>query len=336
MRTTAPDLSLGRAATAQEAPARATAGLLHVVAGAICNPQGEVLIARRPEHTHQGGLWEFPGGKCEAGESAEEALSRELEEELGIQVRRAERLIQVPYRYADKGIWLDVWRVTAFDGEPHGREGQPVRWQPLARLAEVAFPAANYPIVSALQLPDTCLVTGVAENNEQFLARLRSAFEAGIRLVQLRAHELPSAAYARLAADALAMARSFGARVLLNCAPEEAARLQADGVHLTRWRLKTWEGRSAADAGRLISASCHDLAELRMAEAKGVDLVFLSPVLPTASHPGAATLGWAGFALLVAETRLPVFGLGGLSGQHLPQLKAAGAQGVASIRAFWS
>ena len=124
---------------------------VHVAVGILINPAGKTLITRRPDHVHQGGLWEFPGGKVEDCEPVVKALYRELHEELGITVQVAEPWLQVHHAYPDKVVWLDVWRVTAWQGEPHGREGQPLTWALPAELAGCVFPAADQPIIAALR-----------------------------------------------------------------------------------------------------------------------------------------------------------------------------------------
>lgn len=123
---------------------------IHVAAGVIPDGQGRVLLALRPLHKHQGGLWEFPGGKVEAGESVEEALARELLEELGLRVLACEPFLLTEHDYGDKQVCLDVWMVTAYSGEAQGREGQQLAWVPVAELPARRFPAANLPIVEAL------------------------------------------------------------------------------------------------------------------------------------------------------------------------------------------
>ena len=123
---------------------------VHVAAGIIVNSYGEILLAKRPDHTHQGGLWEFPGGKLDAGESVEQALIRELHEELGIHIHRCEPFMQVEHDYADKQVLLDFWRVTGFAGEPKGAEGQMIVWVSLQDLPDYSFPAANRPVVEHL------------------------------------------------------------------------------------------------------------------------------------------------------------------------------------------
>lgn len=124
---------------------------IHVVAGLIMNDAGEVLLALRPKHKHKGGLWEFPGGKVEAGESERDALARELLEEIALVVEQAERFLVVDHDYGDKQVRLDVWRVTRFSGTLHGREGQEIAWVAIDDLAEYRFPEANAAIVTALR-----------------------------------------------------------------------------------------------------------------------------------------------------------------------------------------
>ena len=132
-------------------PTTAAETLLHVAVGAVVH-DSDVLISKRLQHLHQGGLWEFPGGKVEPGESVYQALCRELYEELGILVEAAEPLIEVEHDYPDRRVLLDVWRVTGFAGQPEGRQGQDFRWVPLCELHDYQFPAANAPILGALRV----------------------------------------------------------------------------------------------------------------------------------------------------------------------------------------
>jgi 8-oxo-dGTP diphosphatase len=124
---------------------------IHVVAAVIHSPaRDRILIARRPDHLHQGGLWEFPGGKVDKGEEALAALRRELREEIAIAVEEASRMMAVEHRYPDKAVYLDIWEVHRFAGEPRGNEGQEIAWVAPERLADYAFPEANRAIVRAL------------------------------------------------------------------------------------------------------------------------------------------------------------------------------------------
>jgi len=127
--------------------------LIHVMAGALEDRHGRILIARRPEGAHQGGLWEFPGGKLEPGETPQRGLERELAEELGIRVLASQPLIRVLHDYGDRRVLLDVRRVTSFAGVPVGREGQPLAWRHPEDMDPGDFPAADRPIITALRSP---------------------------------------------------------------------------------------------------------------------------------------------------------------------------------------
>lgn len=308
--------------------------LIHVAAAVIRDPQGRILIARRPADKHQGGLWEFPGGKVEPGEPVADALARELQEELGIQVTAAEPLIRIPHRYPDKSVLLDVWEVSAFSGEAHGAEGQPVRWVTPEALDEYPFPAANTPIISAARLPRRLLITGGAEDSHDYQRRLEGALQQGITHVMLRAGDLNDDAFAALYKQLAPVCEQAGATLGVNTSVALANALGAVHLHLNSTRLEALERRNLFN-GRWLSASCHNAEQIRQAEEKGVDFITLSPVQPTSSHPGSPVLGWDGFAGLVADCRLPVFALGGLSDADLPRARERGAQGIAAISAWW-
>lgn len=123
--------------------------MIHVAVGLILG-NGHVFVAQRDQATHQGGLWEFPGGKVDTGETVEVALCRELDEELGIAVEHAEPVMQIKHDYQDKVVLLDVWRVIRYRGQPSGCEGQPVKWLAVDELITEQFPAANQAIVDWL------------------------------------------------------------------------------------------------------------------------------------------------------------------------------------------
>ncbi len=308
-----------------------------VVAAAVFDGEGRVLITRRADDAHQGGLWEFPGGKLEAGEDARSALQRELEEEVGIHITQARPLIRVRHDYPDKSVLLDVWRVDGFVGEAHGREGQPLQWIDPAALGDYPFPAANAPIVRAVQLPDAYLITPDLGDTPSvdFLCHLESRLQAGIRLVQLRAKSLGESEYLQLAREAAALCHRYGARLLLNADAVQVAAAGADGVHLSSSALSKCAGRPLAAGAGLVAASCHDVEELAQAEAIGADFALLSPVAATASHPDIEPLGWERFSERVEPVPYPVYALGGMGPDDIETAWAHGGQGVAAIRALW-
>ncbi len=121
-----------------------------LVAVAVILSENQILLSRRHDASHQGGKWEFPGGKVELNETVEQALLREIEEELGLQVIKQEPFIVVDHDYFDKQVRLDVRIVSEFSGMADGKEGQLIRWVTAVDLLELDFPSANAPIVKSL------------------------------------------------------------------------------------------------------------------------------------------------------------------------------------------
>jgi len=126
--------------------------LLPVVAVAMTDAQGRVLIAQRPFDKEHGGLWEFPGGKIEPGESPEAALVRELREELGVTIA-PERLEPLTFSSAGRGarhLLLLLYRCTAWQGEPRPLDAAAIRWVLPVALGDYDMPPADRPFVSVL------------------------------------------------------------------------------------------------------------------------------------------------------------------------------------------
>ncbi|NQD95636.1 Nudix family hydrolase [Pseudomonas sp. CrR25] len=308
---------------------------IHVAAAVIRGTDGRILIAKRADDQHQGGLWEFPGGKVEAGESVREALTRELEEELGIRPSAARPLIQVRHDYPDKQVLLDVWDVSAFTGQAHGAEGQPLAWVAPRQLAGYPFPAANRPIVAAARLPECYLITPDGLDAATLLTGIQAALDAGIRLLQLRAPAMFDPQYRDLAVDALGLCAGR-AQLMLKGPMEWLGDFPAAGWHLTARQLRELAtGGRPVPAERWLAASCHSAEELALAARLGVDFVTLSPVQATASHPTTQPLGWERASELLQAFNQPAYLLGGVGSADVERAWQTGAQGVAGIRAFW-
>ncbi len=311
---------------------------IHVMAAVIRDHAGRILIARRPDHAHQGGLWEFPGGKLEAGESRLAGLERELLEELGISVEQARPLLDIRHDYPDKQVRLDVWLVDDFTGEPHGAEGQPIRWVLPDELNHYAFPAANAPIVTAAQLHERYVITPDMTSPAELAQGVADVIRRGARLIQVRQTQWSAEQYAAACAELL---ERFAGQAVLMFKGDAVADQAGCGWHLTARQLmalgadlSAGRARLAAFSG-LVAASCHNAQELALAAALGVDFVTLSPVLPTASHPGVNGLGWDQTRALIAGVNMPVYVLGGMQCGDYAQAFEVGAQGVAGIRGFW-
>lgn len=314
--------------------------LVHVAVGVVVGNDGKILIAKRPQAAHQGGLWEFPGGKVDAGENIHQALNRELKEELAIDVIASEPLIQIRHHYPDKSVLLDVYKVTCFDGQPRGAEGQPICWVHPKALTDFEFPAANRPIIQAIALSDKYLITGDFEDEADFVRRLRYALEKGVRLVQLRLRDFNLIAQESLLVKAIALVGEYSATLLINSSvkkfDEILSRFPAAniGLHLNRHEIKAVSKRPISSS-YLLGVSCHNREEMVLAEKLNPNYLFLSPVKQTPSHPATPPMGWDSFASLVTSTNTPVFALGGVSEADLSQAKLAGAQGIAGISAWW-
>lgn len=308
---------------------------LHIAVGVVSDADGRILISERKPDCAYAGQWEFPGGKCEPGETVEAALRRELCEELGLRVESARPLIRLAHRYPDRHVLLDTWRVTAWQGRAEPREGQRIAWVLPAELDRHALLAANRPIVRAVQLPATYLVTPAPDNHPAaFLHSLEASLIAGVRMVRLRAPALAEREYAILAGECLRSCRYYGALLLLDRDPALVERLGADGLHLGSVAASRLRQRPLAPE-RYFGISCHDRAELEKARELDADFAVLGPVLATATHPQVTGLGWQAFETLLGDLALPVYGIGGLKPANLPEAWAHRAQGIAAIRGLW-
>jgi 8-oxo-dGTP diphosphatase len=317
--------------------------IVEVSAAVLQKPDGSFLLAQRPPDKIWAGYWEFPGGKIEVGETAHDALVRELHEELGITVLTAYPWLTRVFTYPHATVRLNFFRVTEWSGELHPHEGQQFAWQPSLTLArsrgerglvtvEPLLPA-NAPILRALELPSLYAISNAAELGvEPFLMRLQAKLDAGLQMVQLREKNLSPDALRELALRVVALAQTRGARVLLNGDVELAQEVGADGVQLTSTQLAEMRERPDID---WCAASCHNAEDLRRAETLGCDFVLLSPVLPTLSHPGAPHLGWENFAAQAAGASIPVYALGGLKLEDMPTAWQHGAHGIALLRQAW-
>jgi len=307
---------------------------IHVAVGVISNVDGKILIAKRPDHLHQGGLWEFPGGKVDEHEDVEMALARELNEELGIRVTGMSPLITVPHAYADKQVYLDVHIVSGFEGHAHGKEGQEILWVEQHELGQYDFPEANKPILTALTLPDQYLITGKFKDFTECEQKIRAALNRGIKLIQLREKEMQSQDFIQLTNRLHAITLTNDALLIVNTSINVYEQTDADGLHMTGERLRACQHRPVAK-DKWFSASTHTLEEIQHAANIDADFAMLSPVLPTNSHPGEPSLGWQVFSEIVKKVNMPVYALGGMSAEYINTARENGAQGIAAITALW-
>jgi 8-oxo-dGTP diphosphatase len=318
---------------------------IHVAVGVIAGKDGRILVARRTKDQHLGGLWEFPGGKLEDGETVVTALHRELREELAIEVRAQTPLIRIEHDYPEKSVLLDVWTVSQFDGTPVSQEGQPLRWLSPDELTPVEFPEANRAIIRRLQLPDHIAIYQAGAKPTDF-----SAFATALpplTLLRLRRYQNGShrqSQYNPLITDALKSCEHTGTGLIVDLDKPALTDSGLDwlinsgepaikGCHANSQILEQLTSRPVPDH-LLFGVSCHTAAGLHKAKQAGADYALLSPVLATASHPGVSLLGWDGLARLLEDCDLPVYAMGGMRLADMDMAKAAGARGIAGISTF--
>lgn len=308
---------------------------IEVAAGVIRDAEGRVLVTQRLAGRHLEGLWEFPGGKIEAGEAPNLALARELYEELGIEAGPMRPLVGVTHAYAEKTVRLRLFEVHSFTGEAQGREGQALKWVTTDELAALEMPAADRPLVRLLDLDMHYSISPSPSrfaDAEAFIEAWQACLDSGFRLLRLR--PAPDERIPDSVVEAIAeRTKTAGARWLASGELDVVQDWPADGVHLsTRQLIENHRRPIAAD--KLLAASCHDLEEIHMAAELQADFVTLSPVAATESHPDALPLGWHDFERVVTHAPLPVLALGGMEPDDWGRARAAGAFGVAGIRAF--
>lgn len=303
-----------------------------VAVGVIYDAQGRVLLAQRPADKPYAGYWEFPGGKIEASETSEQALRRELYEELGIEIDDAFPWLVRQFTYPTRTVELKFFRIHSWRGELHGKEDQALAWQAPERPDVAPMLPPNAPILHALSLPPLMAISAASDNVIGFWPKLKAALERGTRLVQLREKHLSGDVWRSFVAEAAVICRSHQAKIILNSDIELALELGLDGVQLSATQL--------ASIDRLpplswVGASCHDETELQRAIALGCDYALLSPVLPTATHPDAPALGWQRFADIARASPIPIFALGGMTPEMLHTAWRHAAHGIALLRAAW-
>ncbi len=312
----------------------ATALPLEVAAAVILRPDGRFLLAQRPAGKVYAGYWEFPGGKVERGEPARAALSRELREELGIEVTHACPWITREYVYPHAHVRLNFFRVLGWRGQPRSREAQALSWQRRNAIGVTPLLPANAPVLRALSLPPVLAITDAWRRGEAAaLERLEAALRRGLRMVMVREKQMPLGRLRDFTGEVLRRCKRAGALVLVNGDEVLACAAGANGVHLTSAQLLLCARRPELS---WCGASCHDQQELERAAALGLDYVVLGPVLETPSHPDAHPLGWEHFERMVRGYPLPVYALGGMTLEHLGVACDAGAQGAAMVRGAWS
>ncbi len=319
--------------------------MLKVAVGVVQNSEGNFLIALRDPHVLPSGLWEFPGGKVEMGETYEQTLVRELKEEINLTPLAFRPLITIHTQIFDRLLQLQVFLVTSYLGDPIGLEGQELRWEKLADLSSYHFPKANSQILTALGLPSLIQISDQADfvQLEKGLLAAEQAFRAK-RMFQLRLPETQQSDYWMIAQKLSQLAQEGNGQLVLNRNFQEIS--QQD------WSLSIWAGvkgfhwsekerlhlkniNDSIWSGRFHGASCHDVMGLLAVSSRGFKFATLSPVCAVIKHGVELTgMGWLEFKTKIEAINLPIYALGGMHLNDLEQAWTYGAQGIAGIRLF--
>ena len=287
---------------------------IHVIAGALFDATGRVLIAQRPRGRHMAGRWEFPGGKLGFGEDRLEGLKRELAEELGVEVRAARPLIRLYHNYNDRRVLLDFWRVLDYTGTPKGLDSQAIAWVKTDELPARDMLEADRPIVTALRMPQLArVISGPAQ-----FAGLGPTEPLTIFW------HISDAPTAQLDTASVRSARAAGHRVFALGDGVEAVRVAAeagaDGAVLRRHGQNLHVDNSGAF---LVGVVCDDEAGALESIAEGAHFLVVAPQRGPMQH--------GELAHLCAAIGVPVFAGWYPDARRLEQLQMAGAHGCAVV-----
>ena len=303
------------------------------VAVGILRNDNKVLLAQRPQPKPYHGWWEFPGGKVKNNESPEQALKRELKEELGINIDGCSRWIIRHHSYEHASVRLHFFLVSQWSGHVIPQENQNIKWSDPRKPEVTPILEANSIIFKALSLPPIYAITNFSELRDKFFSVLKKKIENGLKLIQIREKSLEINDLIDFCKEIQRLTKNYDVSILLNSNIDLAKDLSLDGVHLNSSQIyqnlsipKHW----------IIGASCHTVEDLKMAEEKKYSFALLSPVNKTQSHPELKPMGWEKFKQIINEFQIPIYALGGMTEHDKINAYVSGSIGIASQRAIWN
>jgi len=305
---------------------------IRVVVGILYNSdKDKVLITKRTSGKFLEGYWEFPGGKVKNNEDSFSALSREFNEELGVTIKTASRLVEINHDYPEEKVLLDVWKIHDWDGVPSNLENQEINWSDLKDLINYKFPEANRHIIQTLHLPDIYAISQESyKNYPNLFSEVVNYFNSGLKIFQLRLDFEKNDIFKKNIKKLHQEAKKNDVKLILNGIPSDIESYAIDGIHLKAKDLLKCSSRPFSE-DYILGASCHNEIELEQARTLRVNYAFLSPILTTNSHPEQNSMGWNNFKILVEQVNFPVYALGGISLSDLKKAKENGAYGIAMI-----
>ncbi len=304
---------------------------IKAVVGVLRNKNQEILIAKRKKEQFMGGFWELPGGKIEAGESKEQAIIRELKEELGIQVNQLTFHQTMLHKYEDRTVQLSIYNINEYQNMPFGIEDQAISWVNVNELNNYKLLPTMKVFISSITLPNKYWIT--PSNNHQsdeWMAKFNQKLNSDITLLQLRSKIALDNSFI---AEVHNKCKQNNIKLLINTINKTFNETYCDGWHITTTEMLKLSKRPCAD-NKLLGASTHNLAEALKAQAIGADFVVISPVQTTKTHPDTLPLGWDSAKEVVDKLNIPVYFLGGMALKDLEKTQQLGAQGIAGVGAF--
>jgi len=305
--------------------------IIKAVVGILRDDSGQILIAKRQDHQFMAGFWELPGGKVESNESEQQAIIRELREELGIVVTDLSIHQTMVYHYTDRIVELSIYTINQYQHIPKGIEGQEIAWVDVNQLHKHKLLPTMKAFIDSITLPNKYWITPSSNHQtDDWMAKFNEKMTQDIELIQLRSKiELDNVFISELHEKC----KHNNVKLLLNTVDKSFNESYCDGWHLTTGEMLTLNKRPCAK-DKLLGASTHNLNEALQAQELGADFVVISPVQATQTHPDTAPLGWDAAQEVVNKLNIPVYFLGGMRLDDLDKALMLGAQGIAGVSAF--
>ncbi|MBT6360226.1 MAG: Nudix family hydrolase, partial [Candidatus Thioglobus sp.] len=298
---------------------------IKAVVGVLHNKDQQILIAKRQSHQFMGGFWELPGGKIEHGESPEVAISRELNEELGIIVDKLSLHQTMVYQYTDRIVELSIYNIDNYLNTPKGVEGQEIAWVSVENLNSYKLLPTMKSFINSITLPKQYWITPSSNHqSDEWIRKFDEKIKQGISLIQLRSKTKLDITFIE---ELHNKCKHNNINLLLNTVDKSFHEAYCDGWHITTGEMFDLKSRPCAN-NKLLGASTHDLTEALKAQDLGADFIVISPVQATQTHPDTVPIGWDAAKEVVDKLNIPVYFLGGMTLNDLDKTLKLGAQGI--------
>lgn len=304
---------------------------IKAVVGILRNEHQEILIAKRKKEQFMGGFWELPGGKIKAHETPEQAITRELKEELGIQVNQLSLHQTMVHEYEDRTVQLSIYNINKYQNTPLSVEDQAISWVGVNELNNHKLLPTMKAFIDSITLPDKYWITpSTNHQSDGWIEKFNQKLTQDITLIQLRSKAKLNKNFIQ---QLHKKCKKNHIKLLLNTVNKTFDEPYCDGWHITTTEMLKLSKRPYTD-NKLLSASTHNLTQALQAQKIAVDFIVISPVQATQTHPDTLPLGWNSAKEVVDKLNIPVYFLGGMALKDLEKTQQLGAQGIAGVSAF--